>query len=63
MANRRVTLLRYCKTESGWRRFRVVIGKTGKMKPNAVWVHGQERVYPEGYYCIRFYAGAKPQRG
>ena len=44
MANRRVTLLRYCKTESGWRRYQVVIGKTGKVKPNAVWVQGHEEV-------------------
>ena len=60
MANRRVTLVRYCKTETGWRRYQVVIGKTGKVKPNAVWVQGQERVYPDGYYCVRLYAGEKP---
>jgi integrase len=60
VANKKVVLLRYCKTEDGWRRFPVVIGKTGKVKPNAVLVNGQERLYPEGYYCIRFYVAEKP---
>jgi integrase len=61
VANKKVTLLRYCKTESGWRRFPVVIGKTGKVRPDAVLANGQERIYPEGYYCIRTYLGDKPQ--
>ena len=60
MANRKVTLLRYCKTEVGWRRFPVVIGKTGKVKPNAVLVKGQECIYPEGSYCLRLYRGQTP---
>jgi integrase len=60
VANKKVVLLRYCKTEDGWRRFPVVVGKTGKVKPNAVLVDGQERLYPEGYYCIRFYVAEKP---
>jgi integrase len=61
VANKKVTLLRYCKTESGWRRFPVVIGKTGKVRPDAVLANGQERIYPEGYYCIRTYEGNKPK--
>jgi len=61
VANKKVTLLRYCKTESGWRRFPVVIGKTGKVRPDAVLANGQERIYPDGYYCIRTYLGDKPQ--
>ncbi len=61
MANKRVTLLRYAKTEHGWRRFPVVIGKTGKVRPDAVLVNGEERIYPEGYYCIRTYEGNKPK--
>jgi integrase len=60
VANRKVILLRYCKTENGWRRYPVVIGKTGKVKPNAVLVNGQEGIYPDGYYCIRHYMGDKP---
>jgi hypothetical protein len=40
VSNRKVTLLRYCKTEAGWRRYPVVIDKTGKVKPNAVLVRG-----------------------
>ena len=61
VANKRVTLLRYAKTENGWRRFPVVIGKTGKVRPDAVLVNGEERIYPVGYYCIRTYQGDKPK--
>ena len=60
MANRKVTLLRYCKTENGWRRFPVVIGKTGKVKPHAVLVNGLECIYPDGNYCLRLYRGQTP---
>lgn len=61
MANKKVILLRYCKTENGWRRFPAVIGKTGKVKPNAVLANGVERIYPEGYYCLRTYQADKPK--
>lgn len=59
MANRTVALLRYCKTESGWFRYPAVIGKTGKVKPNAVLVAGQERVYAEGHYELRYHEGSR----
>jgi len=38
-----------------------VVGKTGRVRPNAVFVAGKERVYPEGYYCIRTYEGDRPK--
>ena len=34
MANKKATLVRLCKTPKGWRRYPVVIGGNGKLKPN-----------------------------
>jgi hypothetical protein len=48
MANRKVVLLRYCKTEKGWRRYPVAIGGNGRIRPNYVLVDGKPREYPEG---------------
>jgi integrase len=60
MANRKVILLRYCKTEKGWRRFPVAIGRNGRIRPNYVLVDGEPREYAEGHYELRFYQGSKP---
>ena len=60
MANRKVVLLRYCKTENGWRRYPVAMGKNGRIRPNFVLVNGFAREYPEGHYEIRSYRGSKP---
>ena len=46
LANLKVILLRYCKTENGWRRFPVVTGKTGKVKPSTVLVDGNSASTP-----------------
>jgi|CZKF01.1.fsa_nt_gi hypothetical protein len=59
MANRKVTLVRRCKTPDGWQRYSVVIGKNGRVKPCFVKVAGQEIEYPVGYYEIRKYVGKK----
>jgi integrase len=59
MANRKVVLLRYCKTEKGWRRYPVVTGKNGRIRPNYVLVDGQPVEYPEGHYELRSYQGSK----
>lgn len=59
MANRKVTLVRQCKTEIGWRRYPAVIGKNGRVKPNYVLVSGVEKEYREGYYQLRTYSGSK----
>jgi integrase len=60
VANRKVILLRYCKTPKGWRRYPVAIGGNGRIRPNYVLVDGKPREYSEGHYQIRFYEGAKP---
>jgi len=37
------------------------LAKPAKVRPDAVLANGQERIYPDGYYCIRTYLGDKPQ--
>jgi integrase len=59
MANRKVVLVRYCRTESGWKRYPAVIGKTGKVKPAAVWVGKEVQEFPQGTYQLRLYRGRK----
>lgn len=59
MANRKVVLVRLCKTERGWRRYPAVIGKNGRIKPRCVVVDGKEREYPEGRYQLRTYEGSR----
>jgi integrase len=59
MANRKVILVRLCKTEKGWRRYPAVIGKNGRIKPRCVVVDGKEREYPEGKYQLRTYEGSR----
>jgi integrase len=59
MANRKVSLVRYCKTPDGWRRYSAVIGKNGRVKPGFVTVKGKHREYPEGHYECRYYVGSK----
>ena len=60
MPNRKVILLRYCKTEKGWRRYPVAMGKNGRVRADFVLVDGQPRAYPEGHYELRLYQGTKP---
>ncbi len=59
MANKKVTLVRKCKTLQGWRRYPVVMAANGKVKPDAVLVEGRERTFPTGHYELRFYVGSK----
>jgi integrase len=59
VANRKVTLVRLCKTEKGWRRYPAVVGKNGRVRPGFVLVDGQEREYPVGRYQLRTYDGAR----
>lgn len=59
MANRKVTLVRLCKTENGWRRYPVVVGKNGRVSPGMVRVGTEKRHYPEGRYQLRTYEGSK----
>jgi hypothetical protein len=59
LANRKVVLVRYCKTENGWRRYPVAIGRNGRIRPNFVMVGSFVREYPEGHYELRTYQGSK----
>ena len=59
VANRKVTLVRNCKTPDGWRRYPAVFGKNGRIKPDVIKVDGREVNYPEGVYQLRSYEGAR----
>jgi integrase len=59
MANKKIALLRKCKTPNGWRRYPVVMSANGRVKPNAVTVAGKEVVYPVGHYELRSCTGSK----
>lgn len=60
MPNVKVSIVRLCKTEAGWRRYPVCYAKNGKIKAGFVTVHGSEREYAIGRYQLRFYDGRKP---
>lgn len=51
---RKVTVLRQCKTEKGWRRFPVVWNK-GAIIPNRVLCENEERDFEVGYYQLRYF--------
>jgi integrase len=59
MANRKVALVRKCKTPDGWRRYPVVMAANGKVKPDAVIVDGKEATFSTGHYELRSYVGSK----
>ena len=59
MANRKVSLIRKCKTPAGWRRYPVVMAANGKVKPDAVVADGLEATFPTGHYELRSYNGSK----
>jgi len=59
MANKKISLLRKCKTAQGWMRYPVAMSANGRVKPDAVIVSGVEKSYPIGHYEIRSHAGSK----
>lgn len=59
MANRKVSLVRLCKTPSGWRRYLVAFDGEGSVRPLGVSGRGQEKKYPEGHYELRYYEGRR----
>jgi hypothetical protein len=66
MANETVTLLRAAKIPGlGWRRGRAVVGKTGKVKPDFMFLgRGKKRKEvhaPEGHYVLRRFDGPLPR--
>lgn len=66
MANERVTLLRSAKIpDVGWRRGPAIIGKTGKVKPDFMFLgrgKARKEVHaPEGHYVLRHFDGRQPR--
>jgi integrase len=66
MANERVTLLRSAKIPRlGWRRGQAVLGKTGKVKPDFMFLgRGKKKIEvhaPEGHYVLRYFDGRLPR--
>jgi integrase len=66
MANERVTLLRSAKiARLGWRRGQAVLGKTGKVKPDFMFLgSGKKKMEvhaPEGHYVLRYFDGRLPR--
>lgn len=59
MANRKATLLWYCRTPRGWRRFPAVFGRNGRVRHSFVIDKGREVSYPEGRYEVLVYEGRK----
>jgi hypothetical protein len=57
MANRKVSLLWYCKTPKGWRRFPVLKSKNGRVRTGYVVDAGVEHYYPDGNFQLRTYEG------
>jgi integrase len=57
MANRRVTLVIYAKTETGWKRFPAVIGKNGRIRPGVG--KGNPDPYETYRYELRRYEGRR----
>lgn len=66
MANETVTLLRSAKIPGvGWRRGQAIIGKTGKVKPDFMFLGRGKRKRevhaPEGHYVLCHYEGRLPR--
>jgi integrase len=59
MPNATVTLLRYCRTDQGWKRLPAAIGKNGRVRPEFALIDGQQVHCPNGHYELRFYEGRK----
>jgi integrase len=59
MANKAVTLMWYCKTPKGWRRFPALSASNGKVRTGVVLQAGREHRYPDGRFQLRSFAGAK----
>jgi integrase len=59
LPNSTVTLMRYCRTDEGWKRLPAAIGKNGRIRPEYVLMHGKQVHCPAGHYELRFYEGRK----
>jgi integrase len=63
MANKKVSLLRYCRVDkdgvSVWKRYPAAIGRNGRIRPEFVVIDGQQVHCPAGHYELRYYEGRK----
>ncbi len=59
LPNSTVTLMRYCRTDEGWKRLPAATGKNGRIRPEYVLMYGKQIHCPVGHYELRFYEGRK----
>jgi integrase len=59
MANKKVTIMRYCKTHLGWKRLPVVFGGNGKLRPGFALLLSEPTHLPDGHYELRTYEGTR----
>jgi len=59
MANKKVTVVRLCKTPEGWKRLSIVMGRNGKVRSGYALYNGVETLLPDGRYQLRTYEGKK----
>ena len=59
MPNSKVTLVRRCKTDEGWKFYLAAIGRNGRVRPDYAVVDGKQICFPIGHYELRFYEGRK----
>jgi integrase/recombinase XerD len=59
MANRKIALVIYAKTDEGWRRYPVVIGDGKKIRPGYGMVQGEPVLFKQCRYELRSYKGSK----
>jgi integrase len=59
VANKKVSLIYLCKTDTGWKRYPAVYGGNGRVRPGVVMVDGKERQFPTGRYQLRTYQGSR----
>jgi len=59
VANKRVSLVRKCKTPEGWKRYPVAMSANGRVKPDSVVIGKVEVACPQGHYELRSYVGSK----
>lgn len=59
MSNTKTSLIYYCKTDDGWKRFPAVTGKNNRVRPGYAMVNGEPAHFPEGRYLVRYYDGSK----
>jgi integrase len=59
MANTKVALLRYCRTETGWRRLRVTAIRKGRGWDERILLPSGAKILEKGEYQIRWYEGTR----